>query len=83
MSNAITWNNQVKDYFTQMEVGCMRNIGLNLASYDDVKNNADSILNRVKRQPTESGFMPKGGKRWVDSQINNFEQWITDGCPEN
>ncbi|MCL1127265.1 hypothetical protein [Shewanella surugensis] len=78
MSNAITWNNQVKDYFTQIDIGCMRSNRLNLASYEDVKANAADIHSRVK-----SGNMPKGGKRWPDSQIINFEQWMLDSFPED
>jgi len=79
----ITWNNEVKNYFTQMEMGCMQQHGIDLSSYTDVKTYANAILSRVSLQPGDSGFMPAGGQRWEQAQLDRFKEWIAAGSPEN
>lgn len=55
--------------------------GLNLETYDDVKKYvADGrILNRINKNPGESGFMPSGGAKLSSSKIELITKWQTDG----
>jgi hypothetical protein len=78
MAERITWDDDVKEFFTQLDVGCMRarGKGLDLSDYDSVKASKNEILARVK-----SGSMPKGGPRWPDEKVKSFEDWINDCCP--
>jgi hypothetical protein len=47
---------------------------LDLWSYDDVKGNADAILDAVS-----NGRMPPGAP-WPADKVGIFKQWIDDGC---
>ena len=77
----ITWDNEVKSYFTQAEIGCMRQHGVNLSLYEAVKQKGKFILGRVSLQPGQPGFMPKGGKRWQQGKIDRFKKWLDAGAP--
>lgn len=44
-----------------------------LWSYDDVKDNADGILERL-----ENGDMPCDGP-WPEEQIERFRRWVSEG----
>lgn len=79
----ITWEDEVSSYFTQLQVGCMRQQGIDLSSYEAVRDNAQAILSRVSKQPGDPGFMPAGGQRWEQGQIDRFTQWIADGSPKS
>jgi hypothetical protein len=46
-----------------------------LWSYDDVKENADLILERLS-----DGTMPCD-EPWDDERIGRFRSWIAEGCP--
>lgn len=52
-------------------------------SYLAVKNDIDSIIDRVNRNPTEKGFMPFKHPKLSDSTINVLVQWKKDGLKEN
>ena len=47
-----------------------------LWSYDDVKENAPQILERL-----QDGDMPCDGA-WPDEQIDTFRRWVNAGTPE-
>ncbi|KFF73593.1 hypothetical protein HX13_19315 [Chryseobacterium sp. P1-3] len=53
-----------------------------LATYDQVKNNIDGILDRIQRPDNDPGKMPKGGSLSA-TQINIFIKWKADGLAEN
>jgi hypothetical protein len=46
-----------------------------LWSYEDVKENADAILERL-----EEGDMPCDGP-WPDGQVELFKRWVAAGSP--
>jgi hypothetical protein len=46
-----------------------------LASYDDVRANADGILGRLA-----NGSMPCDGG-WPEEQTESFRRWSEAGCP--
>jgi hypothetical protein len=84
----ITWEKDIKHFFTQMDIGCMRSrpSGLDLSDYQSVRDKADSILIQVKRrrdaQPGQDVGMPKGGRPWPDKKIEDFEKWKNAGFPK-
>lgn len=53
-----------------------------LATYDQVKNNIDGILDRIQRANGDPQKMPKGGSLSA-TQINIFIKWKADGLTEN
>ncbi|ATN06620.1 hypothetical protein CRN76_15000 [Chryseobacterium indologenes] len=52
------------------------------ATYDQVKNNIDGILDRIQRPNGDPLKMPKGGSLSA-TQINIFIKWKADGLTEN
>jgi hypothetical protein len=46
-----------------------------LASYDDVRTNADPILARLS-----DGSMPCDGA-WPEERVELFRSWVDAGCP--
>ena len=55
------------------DVDTMKQMGLDLSSYDDVKQNAPVIRNRV-----EDGTMPCDDP-WPEEQVDLFKRWIDEG----
>jgi hypothetical protein len=51
----------------------MKNFGLDLSSYADVKANAEAIYSRL-----EDGSMPCD-EAWPAEQLARFKQWMDDG----
>ena len=89
MADPVTWEDDVKHFFTQMDIGCMRSrpSNIDLGSYDSVKGAATSILGQVKKRanakPTDGDVgMPKGGRPWSQDRIEKFERWIADKFPK-
>ena len=54
-----------------------------LNSYTAVKDNIDSMLSRIQRNPADKGFMPFKHPKLSDSTITVFKQWKADGTLEN
>ncbi len=78
----LTWADDIKDYFTQLEIGCMRGApidppAIDLGDYDSVRTNAARIYEAVK-----SGSMPKGGPLWPQHKTDNFKAWMHGGYPK-
>ena len=81
-----TWEDDIKHFFTQMNVGCMRSrrSPLDLADYDSVKTKAVDILEQLElrvRDPTQG--MPRGGRPWPQDKIDKFKEWMKDGFPRS
>jgi hypothetical protein len=55
------------------DVEAMKPLGLDLSSYDDVKEKAAGIYNILK-----DGNMPCDGA-WPESQLGLFKRWIDEG----
>lgn len=71
-----TWQADIKGLFNDGDIACMKRRGLDLSSYQDVKANAQSILDSIA-----SGFMPPGNP-WPQNWIDTFRRWIEIGAPE-
>lgn len=72
----LTWEDGVKNFFTERDVRCMIGFGFDLSKYEDVVLNLDLIAVRI-----ESKSMPPGGG-WPDEQIKCFLEWKDLGAPE-
>ena len=76
-----TWDDDIQGFFTQLDVGCMRNVTsfnppLDLSDYDSVKAYATRIYSAVS-----AGRMPKGDRPWPPEQVAVFKKWIDTGTP--
>ncbi len=77
-----TWEGEIKDYFTQMDIGCMRKHHIDLTSYEQVSNEgtARNILTRVSG--TSGGQrMPLHARPWSDGKVARFGMWVENGRP--
>jgi hypothetical protein len=70
-------------------VACHSNPAINgayvpMTNYNQVKSVFENTnaLDRMNRQPGESGFMPKWGTRLPQSSIDLVEQWMNEGYLE-
>jgi hypothetical protein len=52
-------------------------------NYTTAKNNITEILKRVQQAQGTSGFMPMGGSKLSNANIDLLKQWQTDGLLEN
>jgi hypothetical protein len=55
------------------DVETMKGLGLDLSSYDDVKQKAERIYSTLKE-----GSMPCDGA-WPDEQVEKFKRWMDEG----
>jgi hypothetical protein len=51
-------------------------------NYSITKENATIILDRITRDPSAAGFMPRGKPKLSDAEIELFKKWIGDGLLE-
>jgi len=56
--------------------GCHGGISPTLETYTQVKNNASAINSAVNQN---SGWMPQGGSKWSQANLDLFQAWIDDG----
>lgn len=61
-------------------IGCHGGISPKLETYTQVKNNEDKISTQVNKN---SGWMPEGGPKWSQANLDLFQAWIDDGLLEN
>lgn len=47
--------------------------------YNNAKNKASTIINRINRSQGSGGFMPQNGIKLSATELAKFDQWITDG----
>lgn len=85
----ITYTENVKSIIDNNCIFCHSNPPVNgapvhLTTYDNVKNAVENsnLINRISAQPGDAGFMPSGGSRLPQSQIDLIIQWQADGLLE-
>ena len=61
--------------FREKDIHSMKSM-FDLSRYQDVKDNADGILETVT-----SGSMPCD-QAWTSEQVSTLGSWISEGCPE-
>ncbi|MGJ8677369.1 MAG: tyrosinase family protein [Akkermansiaceae bacterium] len=71
-----TWYSDIRQLFTKDDIDHMRSQGLDLSSYDVVKENAAAIYGQVA-----SGNMPPGTP-WPPAEVTTFLNWLSAGCPK-
>jgi hypothetical protein len=72
--DTISYERDIRPLFRPRDVGSMQRF-FDLSSYNDVRANADKILERL-----EGGSMPCDGA-WPNDQIEVFRSWVAAGCP--
>ena len=70
----VSFDAHVKPLFRERDRESMR-FAFDLWSYDDVKQNAQAILDRVR-----AGTMPCDGA-WPQEQVDLLDRWVTSGMP--
>ena len=80
MTKATSFQTDIRPLFTQRDIEGMRK-GFNLESYDEVKNHAAAIYDRIRG--IGGALMPppppRGEGPWPQSRIELFAKWIADG----
>jgi hypothetical protein len=71
---AVSWTN-IRGYFRQSDIDCMKKQGLDLSDCKTVGENAAEIYIMLSQ-----GRMPPDGK-WPQNQIDDFRNWMGSGCP--
>ena len=71
----ITWEKDIKDFFTPKDVSCMK-LKFDLSKKDDVASFKLQIYEAVK-----SKKMPQGETHWSRKKVADFKQWMDDGTP--
>jgi hypothetical protein len=71
---AVGYQRDIRPLFREKDVTSMAK-AFNLASYNDVRANADAILARVA-----NGSMPCDGP-WPPERVELFRSWLGAGCP--
>jgi hypothetical protein len=71
---AVGYERDIRPLFRDKDVSSMSS-AFDLASYDDVRANADAILDQVA-----GGSMPCDGA-WPQDQVDLFRRWVAAGCP--
>ena len=80
----VNWEDDIKHFFTQLDIGCMRARNVDLSDYQTVKEKAVPILNQLTlraSRPNDNVGMPKGGRPWPPDKIKAFKDWKDDGFP--
>ena len=68
----VGFENDIKPMFRERDRESME-FAFDLWSHDDVRENADAILSRIK-----AGTMPCDGA-WPHAQVDLFERWVASG----
>ena len=71
---AIGYERDIRPLFREKDVSSM-SMAFDLASYNDVRANADGILTKLS-----DGSMPCDGP-WPQEQVQLFRRWVDAGCP--
>jgi hypothetical protein len=76
-----SFKKDIRPLFRDVDVEHMKPHGLDLSDYQQVKDSAQDILDRVSS--TDDGFRmpPPPDAPWTGPQVALFQQWITDGTP--
>jgi hypothetical protein len=75
MAEAPGFEADIKGMFREKDVKAMR-FAFDLSKYEDVKANADGILEMVA-----NGSMPCDGA-WTPEQVETLRKWVEAGAPE-
>jgi hypothetical protein len=71
---ALGYERDIRPLFREKDVSSM-SFAFDLASYNDVRANADRILAKLS-----DGAMPCDGP-WPEERVELFRRWVDVGCP--
>lgn len=71
---AVGFERDIRPLFREKDVSSMSK-AFDLASYNDVRAHADSILAKLS-----DGSMPCDGP-WPEERVELFRRWVEAGCP--
>jgi tyrosinase len=74
-----TYMANIRFFFRQMDIDHMGPKGIDLSTYDGVKQNALAIY--YQTQPPNASMPPDAAGKWSDDQWQTFQNWIANGCP--
>jgi hypothetical protein len=74
MAERISYERDIRPLFRERDVNSM-SFAFDLASYDDVRGNAQAIYERLA-----DGSMPCDGS-WPAENVERFRNWIDNGSP--
>jgi hypothetical protein len=75
-----SYERDIRPLFRQIDIDHMNNFGVDLSTYDGVKENAEEILSRLKDTTRPMPPVSDGGP-WPLNQIDLFERWMQEGFP--
>jgi len=75
MDQDVSFERDIRPLWRERDVKSMT-FAFDLSSYDDVRNNAEAIYDRLA-----SGTMPCDGA-WPDDDVNRFRAWIDGGSQD-
>jgi hypothetical protein len=83
----ITYDNTIKAIVDSSCISCHSSPSRNgapfaLVNFSQVSGRANGVLNAISRQSGSPGAMPPAG-RLPQNTINQFDEWIENGTPEN
>jgi hypothetical protein len=77
-AGCVSYAADIRPKFTDEDVEHMNDmLGMDLASYETVRDNADLILERL--QDTTRPMPPRPRGPWPQDWIDCFQQWIANG----
>jgi len=71
----------IRPLFRDVDVEHMKNFGLDLSDYDQVKGSSQTILNLVSSRDDQVRMPPPPDPPWTANQIDLLKQWIRDDFP--
>jgi hypothetical protein len=75
VDQAVTYKEGIRPLFRDRDLKSM-SFAFDLSSYDDVRQNAEAIYERLA-----DGTMPCDGA-WPGEDVARFRRWIDDGFPQ-
>ena len=80
---AITFSNQIQSLFQSKCAGCHTSGPQTIyTDYTNASQNISLILTRIQLNPSDAGFMPRGGNSLSNEEIELIKQWQANGLPE-
>jgi hypothetical protein len=75
--SALSFANDIRPMFTDLDVDHMKSAGMDLSSRDDVEGNAANIYATV----SDGSMPPPGtGESWTPEMCQRFKDWWDQGC---
>jgi hypothetical protein len=74
-----TWMADIRFFFTQEDIDHMGQRGIELATYEGVKQNAIRVLGAT--EPPDATMPPDPREKWSQARWDTFKNWIVNGYP--